>query len=80
MELFKIYKISPDPSFPKRGKMDFCQRGRKKKGPFAEKRGRKDRNDTFDYPKGHSILSEVFTISSQPGSVFCHTRCSALNR
>jgi len=39
MELLMIYKISPNPSFPKRGK---------ERELFAKEGDRKDRNDPLD--------------------------------
>jgi hypothetical protein len=44
MELFMIYKISPDPSLPKRGK---------KRKTLLKRGDRKFRNDPLDYTKSH---------------------------
>jgi hypothetical protein len=44
MELFMIYKISPYPSFPKRGK---------KENSLLKRGVRKGRNDPLDYAKSH---------------------------
>ncbi len=66
-----IYKISPHPSFPKRGKEReiFAKEG-KEREIFAKEGERKGRNDPLDYAKTRDLF--LFRFAHEPEVLLDH--------